>query len=142
MARVDFYILAQPDERARQLLACKLAEKAWRLDNSVYIHTQDRTEAERLDELLWTFRDGSFVPHGLVGRHDGTESSPIMVGCDPDGVETRDLLINLHDDIPSFAEGFPRVAELVTSDENSRNLSRRRYAAYRDRGHDLTTHKL
>ncbi|MEJ2256163.1 MAG: DNA polymerase III subunit chi [Woeseiaceae bacterium] len=142
MARVDFYILAQPDERARQLLACKLAEKAWRLDNSVYIHTRDRSEAERLDELLWTFRDGSFVPHGLNGRHDGTESSPIMVGCDPDGVETRDLLINLDDDIPSFAEGFPRVAELVTSDEDSRNLSRRRYAAYRDQGHDLNTHKL
>jgi DNA polymerase-3 subunit chi len=142
MARVDFYILAQPDERARQLLACKLAEKAWRLDNSVYIHTKDRSEAERLDELLWTFRDGSFVPHGLSGRHDGTESSPIMVGCDPDGVETRDLLINLDDDIPSFAEGFPRVAELVTSDEDSRNLSRRRYAAYRDQGHDLNTHKL
>ena len=142
MARVDFYILAQPDERARQVLACKLAEKAWRLDNTVYIHTQDPAAAERLDDLLWTFRDGSFVPHGLVGRDDGTEASPIMVGCTPDDVPTRDLLINLGDDIPPFAEGFARVAELVTSDENSRNLSRRRYAAYRDQGHELNTHKL
>jgi DNA polymerase-3 subunit chi len=142
MARVDFYILAQPEERARQLLACKLAEKAWRLDNSVYIHTSDRAAAERLDELLWTFRDGSFVPHGLAGRNDGTESSPIVIGCDEQGIGTRDLLINLGDDIPGFAEGFPRVAELVTSDENCRNLSRKRYAAYRDQGHELNTHKL
>ena len=142
MARVDFYILAQPDERARQLLACKLAEKAWRLDNSVYIHTKDRAHAERLDELLWTFRDGSFVPHGLADRNDGTESSPIVIGCNTDGVEARDLLINLGDEIPEFAQGFPRVAELVTSDDNCRSLSRKRYAAYRDQGHDLTTHKL
>ena len=142
MARVDFYILAQPDERARQLLACKLAEKAWRLDNSVYIHTKDRAHAERLDELLWTFRDGSFVPHGLADRNDGTESSPIVIGCSTDGVEARDLLINLGDEIPEFAQGFPRVAELVTSDDNCRSLSRKRYAAYRDQGHDLTTHKL
>ena len=142
MARVDFYILAQTDERARQLLACKLAEKAWRLDNSVYIHTRDRADAERLDELLWTFRDGSFVPHGLAGREDGTESSPIMIGCDEAGVDTRDLLINLDDTIPPFAEGFPRVAELVTSDEHCRNLSRKRYATYRDQGHELNTHKL
>ena len=142
MARVDFYILAEADERARQLLACKLAEKAWRLDNSVYIHTRNRAAAEQLDELLWIFRDGSFVPHGLAGRNDGTESSPIMIGCGEDNVEPCDLLINLGDEIPTFSEGFPRVAELVTSDENCRNLSRRRYSTYRDQGHELNTHKL
>jgi DNA polymerase-3 subunit chi len=142
VARVDFYILAQTDERARQLLACKLAEKAWRLDNSVWIHAAGKKEAERLDELLWTFRDGSFVPHSLAGRHDGTEDSPIMIGSDEQDVASRDLLINLTDDIPGFAAGFPRVAELVTSDENCRQLSRKRYATYRDQGHELNTHKL
>jgi DNA polymerase-3 subunit chi len=142
MARVDFYILAQPDERARQLLACKLAEKAWRLDNSVYIHTRNRGDAEHLDELLWTFRDGSFVPHGLADSDDETGSSPIIIGCNEDGCEGRDLLINLGDEIPACAEGFPRVAELVTSDENCRTLSRKRYATYRDQGHELNTHKL
>ena len=142
MARVDFYILAQTDERARHMLACKLAEKAWRLDNTVYIHMRNRADAEHLDELMWTFRDGSFVPHGLAGRNDGTEVSPIMIGSDDHAVEARDLLINLHDEIPAFAEGFPRVAELVTSDETCRNLSRKRYATYRDQGHKLNTHKL
>ena len=142
MARVDFYILAQADERARQNLACKLAEKAWRLENSVYIHARDRADAERLDELLWTFRDGSFVPHSVVGRDDGTGDSPIMVGCEGTTIENRDLLINLCDDIPPFAKGFPRIAELVTSDENCRSLSRKRYAVYRDQGHELNTHKL
>ena len=142
MARVDFYILAQADERARQVLACKLAEKAWRLDNSVYIHTRDSAEAERLDELMWVFRDGSFVPHGLAEGRDGTEASPIIIGCKTDDVEARDLLINLGNDIPAFAEGFPRVAELVTSDEQCRSLSRQRYAAYRDQGHELNTHNL
>ena len=81
-------------------------------------------------------------PPGLADRNDGTESSPIVIGCNTDGVEARDLLINLGDEIPEFAQGFPRVAELVTSDDNCRSLSRKRYAAYRDQGHDLTTHKL
>jgi DNA polymerase-3 subunit chi len=142
MARVDFYVLAQADERARHMLACKLAEKAWRLDNTVYIHAKSRADAERLDELLWTFRDGSFVPHGLAGRNDGTEASPIMIGCEPEVTDGHDLLINLTDTIPPFAEGFPRVAELVTSDEHCRRASRKRYAAYRDQGHELNTHKM
>ncbi|RZV37666.1 MAG: DNA polymerase III subunit chi [Chromatiales bacterium] len=142
MARVDFYVLAQADERARHLLACKLAEKAWRLENTVYIHAKDRGDAERLDQLLWTFRDGSFVPHGLAGRNDGTENSAIMVGAGTEGIGTRDLLINLCDEIPPFIEGFPRVAELVTSDETCRKSSRQRYATYRDQGHELNTHKI
>ena len=142
MARVDFYVLAQVDERARQVLACKLAEKAWRLDNTVYIHAGSQADAERLDELLWTFRDGSFVPHSLAGRNDGTESSPIMIGCELQNTDTRDLLINLCDEIPPFAEGFPRVAELVSSDETCRQASRKRYAAYREQGHELNTHNL
>ena len=142
MARVDFYVLAATDERARHILACKLAEKAWRLENTVYIHAKDRADAERLDELLWTFRDGSFVPHGLAGRKDGTEVSPIMIGYDDQGIGVRDLLINLCDEIPPFVEGFPRVAELVTSDETCRQASRKRYASYRDQGHELTTHNL
>jgi len=142
MARVDFYVLAQVDERARHMLACKLAEKAWRLDNSVYIHAGSRADAEHLDQLLWTFRDGSFVPHGLTGRNDGTESSPIMIGAGDGAVDPRDLLINLCDEIPPFAESFPRVAELVTSDGHCREKSRKRYAAYRDQGHELNTHNL
>ena len=142
MARVDFYILAQADERARQTLARTLAEKARRHANTAYLHARSRADAAQLDELLWTFRDGSFVPHGVVGRDDDTDDSPIMIGCEDATIENRDLLINLCDDIPPCAKGFPRVAELVTSDENCRLLSRKRYAIYRDQGHELNTHNL
>ena len=41
-----------------------------------------------------------------------------------------------------FAEAFPRVAELVTSDDDCKQLSRRRFAAYRDKGHTLETHNV
>jgi DNA polymerase-3 subunit chi len=142
MARVDFYVLERTDERSRHTLACKLAEKAYRLDNTVYIHAKSRADAERLDDLLWTFRDGSFVPHGLRGANRDAAASPVLIGSEPDSLETRDLLINLCDEIPAFAEEFPRVAELVTSDENCRLLSRKRFTEYRDKGHSIHTHKL
>ena len=142
MARVDFYVLSQSGEQAQQLFACRLAEKAYRLDNTVHILTQDRATAERIDDLLWTFRDGSFVPHHLSRPGAGSDQSPISIGHDPAEVETRDLLINLADDIPDCAGAFPRIAELVTSDETSKQKSRRRFAVYRDQGHQLDTHKV
>jgi DNA polymerase-3 subunit chi len=142
MARVDFYVLERADERSRYTLACKLAEKAYRLENTVYIHTRSHTDAKQLDELLWTFRDGSFVPHALSGSDGNAKTSPVVIGSDAENVESRDLLINLCDEIPAFAESFPRVAELVTSDENCRLMSRKRFTQYRDKGHSIQTHKL
>jgi len=142
MARIDFYVIERADERSRYTLACKLAEKAYRLENTVYIHTKSAADAKRLDELLWTFRDGSFVPH-VVSNSDGdAEASPVVIGSDAKNVESRDLLINLCDEIPVFAESFPRVAELVTSDDDCKLMSRKRFAQYRDKGHSIQTHKL
>ena len=139
MAQVDFYVLDKFDEHSRYTFACKLAEKAWRLENTIHIHTMSQADAERLDELLWTFRDGSFVPHELVSSGN---PAPVSIGYDSNTIESRDLLINLCDEIPAFADTFPRIAELVTSEENCRQKSRERYAIYRDQGHTLEMHKI
>ena len=139
MAQVDFYVLDRIDEHSRNTLACKLAEKAWRMENTIHIHTMTQAAAERLDELLWTFRDGSFVPHELAGGESG---APVTIGFGDAQVAPRDLLITLCDDIPPFAQDFPRVAELVTSEESCRMKSRQRYAIYRDQGHKLETYKI
>ena len=142
MARIDFYILKQAGSQSRQAFACRLAEKAYRLEHTVHIHTPSREDAERIDELLWTFRDGSFVPHHRLGVAATGISSPVTIGCDTDPVESRDLLINLCDEIPACAETFPRVAELVTSDPECKLESRKRFATYRDQGHTLETHQV
>jgi DNA polymerase-3 subunit chi len=142
MTRVAFYVLGQSGEQARQVFACRLAEKAYKLEHTVHIHTGDRATAERIDDLLWTFRDGSFVPHQLTGQGAETDRSPVTVGSDASSIDARDLLINLSDDIPVCAGAFPRIAELVTSDEPSKQSSRRRFAAYRDQGYQIDTHKV
>lgn len=142
MARVDFYILDQTGSRSRYLFACRLAEKAYRLEHTVHIHAATHDDAREIDELLWTFRDGSFVPHHVVPAQQSDMQSPVTVGCGVDVVEPRDLLINLCDDIPSFAASFARVAELVSSDSECKQQSRKRFAAYREQGHTLETHNV
>jgi DNA polymerase-3 subunit chi len=142
MARIDFYILNQAGQHSRQTFACRLAEKAYRLENTVHIHAGNHGDADRLDELLWTFRDGSFVPHQRITNASNVQDSPISIGCKGEPVEPRDLLINLCDEVPSCAEAFPRVAELVTSDDDCKQLSRKRFAAYRDQGHTIETHNV
>lgn len=142
MARVDFYLLQQAGPESRFAFACRLAEKAYRLNNTVHIEAASNADASRLDDLLWTFRDGSFVPHEVLDRSASGSRSPVRIASGVKDLTPCDLLINLCDEIPSCAEGFPRVAELVSSDDPCKQESRKRFAAYRDLGHTLETHNV
>ncbi|MGH8165593.1 MAG: DNA polymerase III subunit chi [Woeseiaceae bacterium] len=145
MARIDFYLLAASGESSRQMFACRLAEKAWRLQHTVHIRATDSRQARQLDDLLWTFRDGSFVPHDISGAAPGSAAPTtitITIGFAGHETDEGDLLINLTDELPEGLDTFPRVAEIVTSDELCRQRSRKRFAEYRSRGHDLQIHEL
>lgn len=142
MARVDFYVLAAAGEPARELFACRLAEKVYRLAQSVHIHAADRQQASHLDDLLWTFRDGSFVPHEVVEHGAGSVESPVTIGAGADALRRADLLINLSDRLVEDSGAFPRVAEIVPSDEDRRQRSRRLFAEYRSQGFELETHNI
>lgn len=141
MTRVDFYVLEDSTPQARERLACRLTEKAFRLGHRVYIHTRSREQAAALDDLLWTFRQGSFVPHDLHGK-DGGGASPVLIGHGEVPDDHHELLINLADEVPSFFSRFERVMETVDQTEAHRLAGRERFRFYRDRGYALQTHTL
>ena len=68
MTRVDFYVVSDASPEARLQVAARLTEKAQRQGHSLFINTSSESEAEALDELLWTFRPASFIPHQRVKR--------------------------------------------------------------------------
>ena len=143
MTRVDFYVLPTSDPQNRRVLACKLTEKAWRQGMKVHIHTGSEAETEIMDKLLWTFRQGSFIPHEKAALPKGErEDFDVLIGDGEPPEESRGLIINLSLDKPPRFEEFQRVAELVDEDETVRAEGRRRYAAYKQQGHELETHKL
>ena len=141
MTQVDFYILDYPASDASQQFACRLAEKAYLKGHKVHIHTGDAALAQRLDELMWHFREPSFLPHCLSTATEAADS-PIHIGYDEQGLQHDDVLINLADEVPLFFSQFHRVAELVGKDEETRQRGRQRFTFYRDRGYPLQSHTL
>ena len=137
--RIDFYVLDSAEAGARQRLACRLAEKAYTLNHRVHALTGSTEAAHELDELLWTFRPGSFVPHGLQGD---AGDAPVVIGCDPADAPPADLLINLTDEVPNCFDRFGRVAEIVDADDACRQAARTRFAFYRDNGYEPQTHRI
>ena len=144
MTQVDFYILNSDSDDARLQLACKLVDKATQLDHHVYIHSTSDDEARKLDELLWTFSQGSFIPHQVVRSELNSPAlEPVLIGVNqPPGPGRWDVLINLATDVPEFFSRYERVAEVVDANTVRREQSRERYRYYRDRGYKLNTHQV
>lgn len=143
MPKVDFYVLSSGAADARLVLACRIAEKAFKLEQKVLINTDSRMDASRLDELLWTFSQGSFVPHRVIGSDSGPGIEPVLIGYGEEPVdETPDLMINLAAGVPGFFDRCKRVAELVDADDARRAQGRERFRRYRELGCELDTHQM
>ena len=141
MPRIDFYVLPDHQEKGRSLLACRLADKAYRLGHTVYLFASSEARAAMLDDLLWTFRQDSFVPHERYPL-TGTEGSPVLIGTAPPAEVAAQVLINCTDALPEGFERFERVVELVDQRPEVLAQSRARFKQYRERGCALETHKL
>lgn len=163
MSRIDFYILPDRSAKGRELLACRLAEKGYRLRHQVYIQAASAEQARLLDDLLWTFQQNSFVPHCLYPC-EGEDTPPVLIGwqelsdvpflppATPMGYPenpfnshdqlSETLLINLAMDVPAPWERFGRVAELVNQEQEILEKSRERFRYYRELGCPPKSHKL
>lgn len=141
MTRIDFYVLGDRDATGAELLACRLTEKIYKLGHQVYVHTESEAQAQRMDELLWTFRAGSFVPHGRRGQ-EGQDQAPVLIGSDAEPDAHNQVLVNLAAEVPGFFSRFERVAEVVSADPEHRGRAREKFRFYRDRGYELQTHNL
>jgi len=141
MTKIDFYLVSASGQANREAMACKLINKVYLLQHQIYIHVDSQQDAARLDDVLWTFTPGSFIPHTIF-QPGKDNSEPVLIGFGDQTPPTHDVLLNLSADVPLFFSQFERVAEVVGAEEDSRALARTRFKFYKDRGYELATHEL
>jgi DNA polymerase-3 subunit chi len=145
MTRIDFYSLEADSPGDRFLLTCRLVERVRAEGLRVFIHCPEAELARHLDRLLWTYRQDSFLPHGVVGPvtpNLDLHLTPILIS--PDGTpECEDqVLINLAAEAPPFFSRFERVCEPIDGDPKVKSAGRERFRYYRDRGYPLQHHQI
>ena len=137
MAEISFYILPTQSQHERLLFACKLIEKAYRSGCFCYVLTDTAGQSQQIDNLLWTFRAGSFIPHQLyTGDIPATEQ--VLIGSLPAPAQWQKTVINLS----SQCANAERVLEILDNSEATKAVGRDRYRYYKEAGHTLNTHKM
>jgi len=141
MTKVDFYILPDTTLEARLNFACRLAETIYRKGYQLHIHTQDESMARELDELLWTFREDSYVPHRVAG--DAMDPPPpVTIGWEAVPEPGVQAMLNLNDEIPEWFSRLERVAEIINQHQDVLRTKRACWKTYKDRGYRVEAHKL
>jgi len=148
MTQIDFYILPQTEREARFAFACRLIEKAHALGHRIYVHAETENDASALDELLWSYRPASFLPHSVLARTVSGDSNDeqarpgIEIGTGDDAGDHHDVLINLALNVPPFHSRFARVTEIVVQNEQVLQATRASWKFYSDNGFPMQRHDM
>ncbi len=140
MPQVDFHILTQAGDDARLRQVCLLIEQAQETGQRVYVRAGSDAEAQRLDDLLWTFKDQAFIPHGVTGASTAHTRDVASIGTQIEAPEGfTQLLINLQHPLPDTVQQFERICEVVDAEPLRKQQARERYKQYRELGCELNT---
>jgi len=142
MPRVDFYLLQSEHNDAKLLLACRLAGKVYQNNLTGLIRVPDAETGKKLDDLLWTYDQGTFIPHQLEPGAESHARPPIVISHSTHCDYRRDVLISITEQVPQDLEQFDRIAEVVGALDGDKARARDRYRFYRDRGCQLETHEM
>lgn len=142
MAEVSFYLLSSESIQDRYEFTCKLIEKAYRNGLFCYVLTDNNEQSQILDDLLWTFRAGSFIPHQIyTGEPLGMEKM-VLIGSLNAPEQWQETVINLSTCCPEQLNKIEHVREILDNSEVSKELGRSRYRHYQKSGFDITTHNI
>jgi DNA polymerase-3 subunit chi len=113
--------------RRMELRACEIAERIYTRGDRLQIMVADREQAVRLDDLLWTFRPGSFVPHGFSECDRDNFPPPVVITFEEKKIRGFECLLMLGYCTVETVGQFSRAIHLVVEDNPARLEASRRY---------------
>jgi len=110
MTEVLFYHLeSQPLERVLPVLLEKSLERGWK----VVVETSSRERASALDAMLWTYRDDSFLPHGIAGEPTDADQ-PVLISTDDGNLNGASVRFYVDRAVPPSGEGYERIVYMFS----------------------------
>jgi DNA polymerase-3 subunit chi len=110
VSEVLFYHLeSQPLERVLPMLLEKTLERGWR----AVVETSSRERAVAIDAMLWTFREDSFLPHGIAGEATDPDQ-PVLITQDSQNPNAANVRFFVDRAVPRAGEDYERIVFLFS----------------------------
>jgi DNA polymerase-3 subunit chi len=104
-----YHLETQSLERVLPQLVEKSLERGWR----AVIETSSRERAAAIDTLLWTYRDDSFLPHGVMGEETDPQQ-PVLIVTDADNPNAANVRFYVDRAVPAAGGQYQRIVYLFS----------------------------
>jgi len=129
---VEFIKLTRP-ERARVL--CDLAHEFYLQKERVVLVVQDDNQAVSLDQFMWVWKKGSFLPHVYDNGSVESYDEAVVILAREDNPNGARVLIQGRPCSSEFVRQFRHVIDFVDMfDEQLREQARERFRQFREMG--------
>lgn len=135
LTEVGFYHLkTTPLERALP----RLLERALKEGHRVVVLAGSTERVEHLNQLLWTYDDASFLPHGTV-RDGHAARQPVFLATSGGNPNQADMLVLVDGVRAPDLSGFVRICDMFDgNDETAVEAARQRWREAKAAGCGLT----
>ncbi|HVA11820.1 MAG TPA: DNA polymerase III subunit chi [Stellaceae bacterium] len=129
-----YHLKVTPLERALP----RLLERALKDGYRIQIVAGSSERVEHLNQLLWTYEEASFLPHGSA-RDGNAERQPIFLTADEGNPNAATMLVLVDGARVTALEEYRRVCDMFDgNDETAVEDARRRWREAKLAGHTLT----
>ena len=139
---VNFFSLEKKQDL--HLCICFLIKELYKLGSQIII-LDNHSNLQKLDKLLWTFEQNSFLPHKIYNVDEKLDTPIILLS----EKYLNNLLVfneydsiinNLNEPVTQTFENL-KVYEFVEDIEDKKIISRKKYMIYKDKNYNLNHNK-
>lgn len=107
-----YHLETRPIDAVLPALLEKTLAKGWR----AFVRLADEGELARWDDLLWTYNEAGFLPHGRADRPEA-ERQPILLSVDERVTNRAEVVVVLGGAAPVAGPGVVRTLVLFSADD-------------------------
>ena len=110
-----------------EMRACEIAEQTYGQGQRLQIIAANEEQATRLDDLLWTWKPDSFVPHGIWEESADQVAQPVVITGRQERLPGIEHLLMLDYCEVELVRQFSHAVHMVVADNPERLEASRRY---------------
>ncbi len=121
-------------------VVCDVVDDEFSIGNKVVINVSDENEGKTLDNMLWSWKQSSFIPHNFADSLTESNQDPVLIATDISENISYDTLILVHPADLEICNNYKRVIDFAEKYNPTKlETDRKRYKLYRDKKYTIET---
>ncbi len=119
-------------------VVCDVVEREFSQGNKVVINIGDEKEAKTLDNMLWSWKQSTFIPHNYTESLDSAKKDPVLISNDVKDHISYDTLILVDPAELDICNNYSKVIDFAEKYNPTKlETDRKRYKLYRDKKYKI-----